>query len=344
MTTSSRPPLHRAARVEDRLHALLERWLRRRGWRPRVLAYTGYGTTEQVRLLARVVLAPPRTRSAELQLGRGWRRLLTASVAGAAVDVELDGSAHRLDSDRNGYLDGVLPVRLRPGWAEARLRVGDAAEEAARARLRIVDPGQPLGVISDIDDTVIVTALPRPVLAAWNTFVRHERTRRPVPGMARLLTRLCREHGDAPVFYLSTGAWNFAPTLQQFLARHGFPPGPLLMTDWGPTPDAWFRSGQAHKRRELRRLLAEFPGMGWVLVGDDGQHDPQLYAELAAEHPDRVRAIAIRELSATEQVRTHGSPEPRQDGAAGASAVEVRAPDGDALLARLRERGLPAER
>jgi phosphatidate phosphatase APP1 len=189
----------------------------------------------------------------------------------------------------------------------------------------------------------MVTALPRPLLAFWNTFVRQETSRRAVRGMATLYRELQAAHPDAPFVYLSTGAWNVAPALQQFLARHGYPPGPLLLTDWGPTPDAWFRSGPEHKRRELRRLLEELPQVRWLLVGDDGQHDPELYAEAVDAAPEQIRAVAIRQLSPAEQVLTHGTPEPiRERGPRRTHPVhqEVRAPDGFGLRAALRSRGL----
>jgi phosphatidate phosphatase APP1 len=334
--------LHRAARLEDRVHALLERWLRRRGWAPRVLAFTGYGADGWVRVFARVLLAPPGTRPREVRLGRGWRRFLTATATGVAVTVDVAGRRHEVSSDRGGYVDAVLAADLPPGWAEARLTV--QGSPPSTAQVRVVAPGGGLGVISDIDDTVLVTALPRPLLAAWNTFVRHERTRRPVRGMATLYREIGRHHPDVFFVYLSTGAWNVAPVLEQFLARHAYPPGPLLMTDWGPTAEAWFRSGQEHKRRELRRLVDELPQVQWLLVGDDGQHDPELYAEVAGEAPDQVRAVAIRQLSHTEQVLTHGTTEPlpdRHPARRGAPPVpEVRAPDGFRLLAALRDRDL----
>ncbi len=104
------------------------------------------------------------------------------------------------------------------------------------------------GIISDIDDTVMVTALPRPLLAAWHTFVVNEHARAATPGMPVLYERLSDAHDAPPVFYLSTGAWNVAPTLTRFLSSNLYPPGALLLTDWGPTKDRWFRSGKEHKR------------------------------------------------------------------------------------------------
>ncbi len=96
------------------------------------------------------------------------------------------------------------------------------------------------------------------MLAAWNSFVLTEHARRPVPGMSVLYERVLAQHPGAPTVYLSTGAWNVAPTLQRFLTRNMYPSGTLLLTDWGPTHDRFFRSGQLHKQENLRRLASDF--------------------------------------------------------------------------------------
>jgi phosphatidate phosphatase APP1 len=331
-------PLHRAARAEDRLSVALDRMLRRRGWTPRVLAYTGYGTGGWVRVLARVLLAPPGTQDREFQAGRGWRRFLSAKAVAVRVTVDVGDQRHEVLSNRGGYVDVVLPADVPPGWTEVRLATDSSP--TVRAAVRVVGLEEDLGIISDIDDTVMVTALLRPLLAFWNTFVRQEGTRRPVPGMPELFHEIVRAGPDAFVVYVSTGAWNVAPVLERFLARHDFPRGPLLMTDWGPTGEGWFRSGREHKRTQLRRLVDELPQLRWVLVGDDGQHDPLLYDEVVARASTRVRAVVIRQLSPAEQVLTHGTPDPptqRRGGTRALGSVPVlRAPDGVGLLRALR--------
>jgi len=348
--------LHRAARTEDAVRALVNKVLHRRGWRPRVVPYTGYGGDGWVRVLCRVVLAPPGTRRRDLDGRRGWRRFVAASAPNVRVLVRVGDARHEVVSGRGGYVDVELAARLEPGWAAVQLSVGD--ETPSEAAVNVIDRKVRRGIVSDIDDTVMVTALPRPLVAMWNTFFRRETSRKPVPGMASLYARLLETEPGTPVIYLSTGPWNVAPAIDQFLARHGFPRGPLLMTDWGPTPDSWFRSGQDHKRTQLRRLMRELPDLRWVLVGDDGQHDPQLYAEAAVAAPRQVRAVLIRQLSAIEQVLTHGTPEPlvrteptpatapaarpldQPASAAAPALVELSGPDGDALLTQARERGL----
>ncbi|NCT90755.1 DUF2183 domain-containing protein [Cellulomonas sp. APG4] len=343
---TSRP--HLAARLEDRFNRVLSSALGRRGWVPRVEPYTGYGSPDRVRILARALLAAPGTHAdeaaergpdAERRAVRGWRSFLTAQVPDVAVEVELGGRRFEVRSDRGGYVDAMLEVALEPGWHEARLALGG---EVVVAPVLVVGPEQSTALVSDIDDTIMVTALPRPLLAAWNSLVLHQNARRVVPGMAGLYRRWQASHPGAPTFYLSTGAWNVAPMVGRFLRRHGYPVGPLLLTDWGPTNTGWFRSGQDHKLATLRRLIAEFPHVRWVLVGDDGQHDPQIYRTIAAEHPDRVELIAIRQLSPTEQMLAHGTPTPNEEERLDPADVArtVTGPDGNVLALRLIDAGL----
>jgi len=346
VAATSTPPLrvHRAARIEDRFYSVVAHLLRRRGWRPRVLGYTGYGANGWVRVFGRVLLTPPGTRRRDVEDGRrGFRRFFSAKLAGVPVTIDVAGQRHEACTGRGGYIDEIVPADLDPGWTAALLSAEGAP--AVTMSLRVVGPDARLGMVSDIDDTVMITALPRPLLAFWNTFIRTEASRRPVPGIAQLLSELAAEDPEAFTVYLSTGPWNVAPALDTFLARHGFPRGPLLLTDWGPTPEGWFRSGREHKRSQLRRLLAELPQLEWLLVGDDGQHDPELYAEAADIAPGRVRAVAIRQLTPTEQVLTHGTPDPLSElpwvpKPPAPSVPEIRAPDGFGLLAALRTRGL----
>jgi phosphatidate phosphatase APP1 len=329
--------LHRAARIEDAVYDVIARRLRQRGWRPAITAYTGYGSPGWVRIMARVLLTrdtPPRRRPEKV---RGWRSFTTLPVNDAAVIVEVGHRRHELHTDRGGYIDSMVEGDLELGWGRVQLKTEGA--HPVEAPVRVVDPAVQFGLLSDIDDTVMVTALPRPMLAAWNTFVLDEHARMAVPGMAVLFERLSTAHPGSPVFYLSTGAWNVAPTLTRFLSRHLYPAGPLLLTDWGPTADRWFRSGQEHKRHTLARLSQEFPQVRWLLVGDDGQHDQEIYAEFAAKHPDNVAAVAIRQLSPTQAVLAGALPGPTDSheelGPAGKKWLS--APDGAGLWSLLRD-------
>lgn len=333
--------LHRAARIEDRIHAFRMRRVRRKGYVARVIPYTGYGTTEQLRVLARVLYTRPTPPGAEevrpVESVRGWRSFTSVFVSRAVVTVQVDGQRHEVVADRGGVVDADIPITLGPGWHTITFTTPGSLP--VEAPVFIVKPEARIGVISDIDDTVMVTALPRPFVAAWNTFVLDEHARMPTPGMAVFLDRFARQHEGSPVIYLSTGAWNVAPALTRFLSRHLYPSGALLLTDWGPTHDRWFRSGKQHKEVNLRRLAVEFPDVQWLLVGDDGQHDEEIYSDFAREHPDRVAAIAIRQLSTGEAVLAGGRSK-AADRSETSGTTWVYAPDGAGLSEQLTELGV----
>ncbi len=319
------------------MHDFREKHARRRGHIPTVIPYAGYGAPGWARVLCRVLLTKPTPgNDPRYKKIRGWRSFTSVPVSDITVTIEIENVEQRVVADRGGVVDTVLEVDLAPGWHTITIRTDET--ESVDAPIFIVDPSVSVGIISDVDDTVMVTALPRPFLAAWNTFVLDEHARRPVPGMAVLYERLTRAHAGMPVFYLSTGAWNVAPTLTRFLSRNLYPSGPLLLTDWGPTHDRWFRSGRNHKVDTLKRLSREFPEMRWLLVGDDGQHDEEIYGQFAADHPQAVEGVAIRQLSNSEAVLAGGRS--KSEAHSSRSAPWVYAPDGAGLAERLADAGL----
>ena len=308
-------------RADGALRDLASRGARRAGWTPAVLAHPGYGSGGRVRVLGRVLLAPPGAHPADRRPVPGWQRFLTLESPGTEVVVEVGGLRTVVRSDDDGLVDvtlsldlpdaGVLPVVLRAGDRSATAPVHLASPDAAR------------GVVCDIDDTVLVTGIATPLRAAWRTFVLPMQRREPVPGMARLLRELTSGAPHVPVVYLSNGPWNLAGPLSRFLEGHGFPPGALLLTDWGPTPTRFFRDGQAHKRTSLERLAADLPGVRWTLVGDTSEHDPELYGAFARARPDRVRAVLLRDTTAPARVEHVGA------------VPVVYGPDGDAIAGAL---------
>ncbi len=329
-----------AVRVEEFIDRRVEGLLRALGWRERVVCYTGYGSTESIRVLGRVILVPKRARSGigkateELIRRRGYRNFFSAACVRTPLRVTIGDRITESVTDRGGYIDLRIRDHQLPSGVN-QVTVQSAGSDPALAEIYVVDDSITFGVISDIDDTIITTFLPRPMIAAWNSFIRDESARQAVPGMARMFQSLMKNHPGAPVIYLSTGAWSTQAFLNRFLKRHGFPPGPMLLTDWGPTNTGWFRSGWEHKASALLQLTRDFPTISWLLVGDDGQHDPAIYADFAKVAPDRVRGIAIRQLTPTEQVLAHGTTGMIDPDDEAPGAGWVHAPDGRGLMASL---------
>ena len=343
--------LTRGARA---LETRVLRWSTRRavarGWQAEILGYTGLGSEQKLRLWGRVLLADPnasprQTRGAasDRDQKRGWRQFITLEVGQFPLQLSIDGTEHAVTTDNEGYFELVLSDHgLSPGWHEVTISAGsDAAGRAAAtgvpqaaldsvrphtADILIIGAETRFGIISDIDDTVLVTSLPRALVAAWNSWFTPVSRRRAVPGMAQFFAQLRADFPDAPVIYLSTGAWNTFGWLRRFFRRHNLPDGPMLLTDWGPTAAGLFRSGQQHKHVSLRNLVIDFPEISWILIGDDGQHDPLIYSTFIREHPEHCAAVAIRNLSAEEHLLSHGTPQALRAVAAATGASVL--PDG----------------
>ncbi len=283
--------------VDRRLGASLKQ---RPGWGVTVLPYVGHGTTSRLHLRARTVA---RRRRGRQHSGVGATLLsamghyLSAELAGVQVSAQVGGRTARAVSDDEGYLDISLSVDLTPGWHPVTFRLEDEGS-AVVGKALVVDPAARLGIVSDIDDTIIHTGLTRLVEAIRTTLFVAEDARVAIPGAAEFYTNLvAADGGRAPVFYVSTGAWNLHVVLYRFLERHGFPLGPMLMTDWGPGGKWLFRENSvAFKSRTILERIDEHPQLRWVLVGDSGQHDPEAYAAVARARPDKLRAIYIREV------------------------------------------------
>jgi phosphatidate phosphatase APP1 len=279
---------------------------------PMIVPFIGHGTSRRVRVGGRVVLGRPEAaapavgvpeapaptpRSRRAVLRATIARFLTVEVPGAVVTVRGPGVVAQIRSDRDGYLDAVLDVAepLSPGWHAFELGLRDGA--AVSAQVLVVDPEASIGLVSDVDDTIVETGLTRGIEFVRAALLTPVSERTPLPGAASLYRALV-EPADAPmrpVFYVSTSPWNLHEMLLEYIVLRRFPLGPLLLTDWGPSRSGLFRIGaQEHKGGLVRGMLEEHPRLGLVLVGDSGQLDPEIYAALAREFPDRIRAVYIR--------------------------------------------------
>jgi phosphatidate phosphatase APP1 len=297
--------------VLEALDALERRvsWVLLRLGRPvRVHPFSGVAQGGRVQVGGRVLVEAP-ARAGVSRASR-WSVLranllpfLSVEVPGAHVQVALGERRQVVRADREGYVEAVLDdVHLTPGRHGVTLTPVRPAGEPAVATVHVPDPAADLVVVSDVDDTIIDSGIAHGLVATLTTMLLKEQTTRvPLDGAPELYRALARGTGgpERPFFYLSTSPWNLARFLQGFLVRHGFPEGPLVLTDWGPGADGVFRvSTREHKLSTLRRLAEASPQSRFVLIGDTGQQDPVIYAEFCHEHPGRVAAVYVRRAGA----------------------------------------------
>ncbi|MBX3197929.1 MAG: DUF2183 domain-containing protein [Labilithrix sp.] len=170
-------------------------------------------------------------------------------------------------------------------------RVGDATLAAilehARRRgdLDTCAPGgaTEIGVVSDLDETVIPAATP-------------DLSRAPFPGVRALLSLLeHRNGGDAgDVHYVTARTPERVADVPAYLDAHGVPTGPI---ETGVSGVPWI--AEAEKVRDIEAILGRTGAQRFVLLGDSSHRDPEVYKRILAAHPDRVIGGFIHKVNAT---------------------------------------------
>ncbi|WP_147028768.1 App1 family protein [Methylobacterium oxalidis] len=308
--SQSRGPWRKAV---VRLLALAARPARRAQGRSGTVieAYRGYGTSEEIFLIGRVFrqsVSNRKEREDDIRasLRNIAHRIRRRKVAGTLVTARIGGTETRVTTDRDGYFRVHLhphdvPSSYSP-WRSVELSLDAAPAVRAEAQVYIPPTNCRFVVISDIDDTIMHTGVANKLKMLWRLFVADAESRVAFPGAAALCRALhTGVTGDDanPMLYVSRAPWGIYDMLDEFFRQHEIPVGPVLfLREWGlswrhPLP----RRAEDHKRELISHMLALYRDLPFVLIGDSGQHDPEVYAQVVADHPGRVLAVYIRNVS-----------------------------------------------
>lgn len=162
-----------AHRISDTVNSTRIRLAGRWNFSPQTIGYQGYGSsTGWVRVLGRVLLTKkpvPGSPAAHAALNgtqnvRGWRAFTSVPLQHTEVEITIGGVSTRVKADRGGLIDTVVDVKLSPGWHTAVLQADGT--EPVETLIQVIGEDAKFGIVSDIDDTVMVTALPWPCVPA----------------------------------------------------------------------------------------------------------------------------------------------------------------------------------
>jgi phosphatidate phosphatase APP1 len=172
----------------------------------------------------------------------------------------------------------------------------------------VLVPEEGVIVVTDMDDTIKDTNVNNHKEARANTLVRPFR---PVAGMPELY-RAWKEAGGPGLHFhvVSAGPWQMHEPLRRFTEEAGFPrftwdmrpvdttdPETLIKETVKADPNRLIE----FKLQAIRALMTRFPKRHVVLVGDSGEKDPETYATILSEFPDRVDVVYIHNVTAQDQ-------------------------------------------
>jgi len=264
------------------------------------------------RILVRILTRAMKTGAQELESEIFRQRVgsfLAQHERGKRIVIRVGDKLYRLRSRtrRNGHFRGILRLSedrvqrlrqqgvLRGGWLNFEIITRHAERRTFPGRSLLIGR-RGLSVISDIDDTIKRSDVPCRSELLANTFLRKFES---VPGMSRLYQRWA--DSDAAFHYVSSSPWQLFQPLEDFCRDDSFPQGSyhlrtIRLKD--PRVLSLLLPNRWSKRRTISSILRAFPARRFILVGDSGERDPELYGSAARKYPDRIARIYIRDMAA----------------------------------------------
>lgn len=282
-----------------------------------VLPYLTYGTRDRVWVKGRVLedkgVRPARASdSVWTNMKYAYKRFDSDEVPGAEVRVRVGDTETTLTTGREGFFDAWIETGRTSSAAGGLLRTdfellsphpAKQRETEFSGAVMVPPPEAEFGVISDVDDTVLVTEATSTLSLLRKILFGNARTRLPFAGVAGFYGALHRDRN--PVFYVSSSPWNLYDLLQDFLELNDIPRGPLLLRDWGISPGELLPTAHGeHKLEAIEAVLEAYPDLPFILIGDSGQEDPEIYREVVRHFPDKILGIYIRAVTEEEKRRT----------------------------------------
>jgi phosphatidate phosphatase APP1 len=244
-----------------------------------------------------------------------WKRFETDEIKNTALKVTLpNGTILKTTTDNHGYfkidkkVTSLNTLTNEEDWLNFQVSYDDMnikrkIQNANRfpGELLVPSENSDFAVISDIDDTIlhtgVVSTLKWKVLI--NSIFKNATSRIPLDGAAEFYHKLHRgKSGENknPIFYVSHSPWNLYRYLEFFLKQHNFPKGPILLRSFKDIFKKKPQGDKPQKQKEILNIFKTYPNLKFILIGDSGEYDADIYIEIAQEFPSQVLAIYLRSV------------------------------------------------
>jgi hypothetical protein len=244
---------------------------------------------------------PPGSENDEI-FRRRARWFLVDNERGKEITIEIAGYEHALPrSTPNGHFSGELRLPAQAaaqhsenGWLPFRAQVNEGDEREFAGRIHLLEREGTI-VISDIDDTIKITEVTNHQRLLARTFLEPFEA---VPGMADLYRSW--EDEWAAIHLVSNGPWQLYPEINDLCENESFPQASWSMCRFRlkeRTGIEFLFGGRNHKLDEISRCIESYPERDFILVGDTGERDPEIYGDIARQFPEQVKLVLLRNVT-----------------------------------------------
>lgn len=283
-----------------------------------IIAFQSYGTASHFHVRGRALEDEAIDLSKKSYLNliiNTWKRFETDEIKHTPLNIRFpDDRVLSVTTDSHGYyridesIENLDSMTNEEGWlnyevsyAAAHVKRIIQQENRFPGEILIPSKNASFGVISDIDDTILHTGVVSSMKwrVIYNTIFRPVEKRIPLKGAADFYHRLHRGASGKeanPIFYVSHSPWNLYRYLEFFLNENNFPKGPILLRSFKDILRRKPTGEKAMKQKEILNILNTYPSMSFILIGDSGEKDPDIYIEIANQYPNRIKAIYLQSV------------------------------------------------
>lgn len=282
---------------------------------PQILPYRGFGNENHIYMRGRVMedkgLASPEDDDNKWQNAKAmYKRYTSNETPRVQLRVTYHGYSSLVETDREGYfmlkLKNRQPYKHGNEWQHVKIELLDRVTRNqglvhTKGEVLISGENNQLGIISDVDDTILVSRATSLYKKLRLMLFKNARTRLPFEGVAAFYRALYNGTDPTqinPIFYVSSSSWKLYDLLCEFCQVQGIPKGPFLLRD-SRLDQFKFKTSlhKGHKMKQVKKIMDMYPYKEFILIGDSGQKDPEIYLDVARTYPGRVKTIYIRDVS-----------------------------------------------
>lgn len=276
-----------------------------------VKLYHGFGHTHNLIVFGHVFKKLPGVRfkyrdNIFLNILHLFKLFLVKPLPGVTVRLILENNTVEATTAEDGFFkfEWKADHEIAAGWHTVIVNSFDKkGEVTATGQGKVFIPhSTQYGFISDIDDTIMISHSATIRRRLRELFIKNPRTRRTFSDVGAHYSLLAAAHTtpDAPnpFFYVSSSEWNLYDYLHEFFKFNRLPEGAFLLNQVKRWFDLWKTGKTKHQGKLIRivRIMEAFPKQQFILIGDNTQSDPAIYAAIAEKYPDKIFAVYIRNI------------------------------------------------
>lgn len=288
--------------------------------KPSIITYRGFGNDEIVYLSGRLVKSYGLKHTGE-DVSRLWNilamleRYFTPGISGVELEVQFNGKKQRVITDDRGFFEVDFEIEQTfvngMSWHKGKIRFLNSIHQSVNNRdfleseVLIPLESSQYGVISDIDDTFLISYSTSFYLKLKQLLWKNAFTREAFSGASIFYNALLKgleTKAHNPFFYVSSSDWNLYDLLVDFCRYQKIPKGVFMLNDFRKRDSLKFWKGgllkHGHKYEKIKTIFETYPQLKFILLGDSGQKDAEIYRQIAKDYPDRILSVYIRDVGA----------------------------------------------